>query len=602
MSVATLEPAAAAAAPKRSSNKDWVRALELTGRIEQAPGRTLPLVIEELAERFGERTALISDGEQLSFAGLAARARRYARWALDHGLGRGDVVALVMPNRPEYMAVWLGLGRVGVTTALINIQLRGASLRHALAVAKASHVIVDAEFAAGVASLAADLDGAPTLWVHGEGRWLWPRIDLALMVHSEGPLTRGETRAVTLADRALLIYTSGTTGLPKAANVSHHRVMSWSHWFAGLMDIQPTDRLYDCLPMCHSAGGVAAIGAALVGGASAAIVEKFSATRFWDDVTRFECTLFQYIGELCRYLVAAPPHPQERAHALRLACGNGLAGDVWQAFQARFAIPRILEFYAATEGNFSLYNVDGKPGAVGRTPPFLSHRFPAAIVKFDADAGAPIRGADGLCLRCAPGEPGEAIGRVSASGAARFEGYTDAEASENKLLRGVFEAGDAWVRTGDLMYTDDQGFYYFVDRVGDSFRWKGENVATAEVAAAIRSFPSVEDVCVYGVAVPGAPGRAGMAALVVKPSFHLPTFRTHLAERLPDYARPIFLRLVESLETTETFKPKKASLAAEGWDPGAIAEPLFVDDRATGGYVRLDAALAARLRAGDVRL
>jgi fatty-acyl-CoA synthase len=601
MSLATLEAPAAPAAAKRSSNKDWVRALELTGRLDQAPTRTLPVVIEELAERFGERTALISDRETLSFADLAGRTRRYARWALDHGLGRGDVVALLMPNRPEYMAVWLGLSRVGVTTALVNTQLRGPSLRHALTVAKASHVIVDADLAPQVASMAADVDGAPTLWVHGESACLWPRIDLALMVIDEAPLTRGENRTVTLSDRALLIYTSGTTGLPKAANVSHHRVMSWSHWFAGLIDIQPTDRLYDCLPMCHSAGGVAAVGAALVGGASVAIAEKFSASRFWDDIARFECTLFQYIGELCRYLVAAPPHPAERAHALRLACGNGLSGEVWTKFQARVAIPRILEFYAATEGNFSLYNVEGKPGAIGRTPPFLSHRFPAAIVKYDADTGAPARGRDGFCQRCEAGEAGEAVGRVAAVGAARFEGYTDAAATETKLLRDVFETGDAWVRTGDLMYTDDQGFYYFVDRIGDTFRWKGENVATAEVGAAIRSFPGVEDACVYGAAVPGAPGKAGMAAVVAKPSFHLASFRAHLAERLPDYARPVFLRLVESLDVTETFKQKKAALAAEGWEPAAD-DLLFIDDRAAGAYVPLDGLLARQLRAGELRL
>ncbi len=589
-------------APRRSPTKDWVRALELTGRLEHMPARTLPTVIEELAERFGEKLALISEREQLTFRGLAERARRYARWATGHRLGKGDVVALLMPNRPEYMAVWLGLGRVGVTTALINPQLRGPSLRHALSVAKASHVIVDAEFAAAVAALTGELDGAPTLWAHGDSPFLWPRIDLALMTCGDGPLTRAESRTVTLADRALLIYTSGTTGLPKAANVSHHRVMSWSHWFAGLMDIQPTDRLYDCLPMCHSAGGVAAIGAALVAGGSAAIAEKFSASRFWDDVARFECTLFQYIGELCRYLVAAPPHPKERSHALRLACGNGLAADVWTAFQERFAVPRILEFYAATEGNFSLYNVEGRPGAIGRTPPFLSHRFPAAIVRFDADTGAPARGADGFCIRCASGEAGEAIGRVAASGAARFEGYTEAEATERKLLRNVFEAGDVWVRTGDLMYADEQGFYYFLDRVGDTFRWKGENVATAEVAAAIRAFPAVEDVCVYGAPVPGAPGKAGMAALTVRPSFDLAAFRRHLAERLPDYARPVFLRIVERLDVTETFKQKRQALAAEGWDPGSLSDPLFVDDRTTGGYVALDAGMADRIRLGEQRL
>jgi len=591
-----------AAAPKRSANKDWVRALELTGRLEGAPTRTLPIVIDELAERFGDKPALLADREQLSFRALAERARRYARWALDLGLGKGDVVALVMPNRPEYMAVWLGLSRVGVTTALINTQLRGASLTHCLAVAGASHIIVDATLADGVAEIAAELEGAPTLWSHGDcARW-WPRIDIALFVHGAEPLTKAETRPVTLADRALLIYTSGTTGLPKAANVSHHRVMSWSSWFAGLMDVQPTDRLYDPLPMCHSAGGVAAIGAALVGGASVAIAEKFSARGFWDDIARWDCTLVQYIGELCRYLLAAPTHPLQRAHGLRLACGNGLSGDVWDAFQTRFAIPRILEFYAATEGNFSLYNVEGKPGAIGRTPPFLSHRFPAAIVRFDPDLGAPARGPDGRCVRCAPGEIGEAIGRVALAGAARFEGYTDAEATQQKLLRDVFEKGDAWVRTGDLMRTDDQGFYYFADRIGDSFRWKGENVAAAEVGAALRAFDGVEDVCVYGVAVPGASGKAGMAALVARDDLDLAALRAHLTARLPDYARPLFLRLVPTLEVTETFKLKKQALAAQGWDPAAIDDALFVDDRSAGVYLKLDLAAAGSIASGEMRL
>jgi fatty-acyl-CoA synthase len=606
MSVATLDPlpqpAATAPAPKRSANKDWVRALELTGRLDAQPTRTLPVVIDELAARFGEKPALLSDREQLSFIALAERSRRYARWALELGLGKGDVVALMMPNRPEYMALWLGLARVGVTTALINTQLRGASLARSFAVAKASHVVVDAALAAGVAEIAAELPGAPTIWSHGENAHWWPRIDLAIFVYPAGPLTKAEQPAVTLADRALLIYTSGTTGLPKAANVSHHRVMSWSHWFAGLMDIQPGDRLYNCLPMCHSAGGVAAIGAALAGGASVAIAERFSARRFWDDVARWDCTLFQYIGELCRYLLAGPTDPMERAHTLRLACGNGLSGDVWEAFQARFAIPRILEFYAATEGNFSLYNVEGKPGAIGRTPPFLSHRFPAAIVRFDAEAGAPARGRDGFCIRCEVGEAGEAIGRVSAAGAARFEGYTDPAASEMKLLRDVFAKGDAWVRTGDLMQTDDQGFYYFVDRIGDSFRWKGENVAAAEVAAAIRAFPGVSDACVYGVAIPGASGKAGMATVVAREGLDLAALRTHLTARLPDYARPPFLRLAAGLEVTETFKLKKQLLAAEGWDPELISDLLFVDDRAAGGYVRLGPELAARIGAGEVRL
>jgi fatty-acyl-CoA synthase len=586
----------------RSAAKDWLRALQLTGRLEAEPSRTLPAVIDELAARFGEAPALLSDREQLSFEGLAERAHRYARWALGQGLRKGDVVALLMPNRPEYLAIWLGLSRVGVVTALINTQLRGPSLAHCLNIAGPGRIIVDADLARGLADVSVDLQGAPAIWLHGADESDWPRIDLAIETYLPGELAALGAPTVTLSDRALLIYTSGTTGLPKAANVSHHRVMSWSGWFAGLMDLQPTDRLYDCLPLCHSAGGVAAIGAALVGGASVVIAEKFSASRFWDDIARWDCTVIQYIGELCRYLLAAPPHAKERAHSLRLACGNGLSKEVWEAFQARFAIPRILEFYAATEGNFSLYNVEGKPGAIGRLPSFLSHRFPAAIVRFDAEVGAPLRDTDGFCLPCARGEPGEAIGRVSAAGAARFEGYTDAAATETKLLRDVFEPGDAWVRTGDLMYTDEQGFYYFVDRIGDTFRWKGENVAAAEVAAAIRAFAGVVDACVYGVAVPGASGNAGMAAIVAGQDFDLAALRAHLASRLPDYARPVFVRMVEQLEVTGTFKQQKRALEAEGWDPARIADPLFVDDRAAGAYAALDTPRAAGIRDGALRL
>ncbi len=598
MTLATLAPPKPA---RPSANRDWLRALELTGRLESEPQRTLPAVIDELALSQPDAPALLSERECFTFAELAERAHRYARWALDQELRKGDVVALMMPNRPEYLAVWLGLSRIGVTTALINTQLRGASLVHCLQVAGASRIIVDASLEAALAPVLAQIH-RPQPWLHGEGEADWPRIDLAIGAVSPETVASIDPPVAMLADRALLIYTSGTTGLPKAANVSHHRVMSWASWFAGLIDIQSTDRLYDCLPLCHSAGGVAAVGAALCAGASVVVAEKFSARAFWDDIARWECTLVQYIGELCRYLLAPPPHPKERAHALRLACGNGLGADVWEAFQARFAIPRILEFYAATEGTFSLYNVEGKPGAIGRLPPFLAHRFPAAIVRFDPAAGAPARGADGLCIACPRGEVGEAIGRVSLRGAARFEGYTDAEATETKLLRDVFAPGDAWVRTGDLMYTDAQGFWWFVDRVGDTFRWKGENVATAEVAAAIRSFAGVADACVYGVEVPGASGRAGMAAIVPNPGFDLAGLRAHLAARLPDYARPVFLRLVAGLELTETFKQKKQSLAADGWDPARISDPLYVEDRVAGACVALDAAAAERIRASELRL
>ena len=214
---------------------------------------------------------------------------------------------------------------------------------------------------------------------------------------------------------------------------------------------------------------------------------KFSASSFWQDIARFDCTIFQYIGELCRYLLKTPSSEFEQRHRLRLACGNGLRGDIWEDFQARFSIPRILEFYAATEGNFSLFNVEGKVGAVGKIPPLLAHRFPASIIKVDAEQGVALRDDRGLCIACAAGEIGEAIGRIGSAkeGGGRFEGYTDARETEKKILCDVFEKGDSWFRTGDLMRIDAQGYFHFVDRIGDTFRWKGENVATSEVNAAI---------------------------------------------------------------------------------------------------------------------
>jgi fatty-acyl-CoA synthase len=571
-------------AKEPSASRAWLRALEMTARIEEAPARIFPVVVEELGARFGQAPALIGSSETWSHGELAARANRYARWALAQGIAKGDTVALLLGNCPDYLAIWVGLTRIGGLAALINTNLAGEALAHSLRVAEPKHIIAGK-------SLADGFTASVPVWRHDS--------DFSRVIESfsGAPLTESEQRAVSLNDPALLIYTSGTTGLPKAAYVSHRRVMNWTHWFAGMTDAGPDDRLYNCLPMYHSVGGVVATGAALLNGGAVIIREKFSASRFWQDVADSGATIFQYIGELCRYLLAGPQ--ALTPHSLRLAVGNGLSADVWEAFQARFAIPQILEFYAATEGNFSLYNAEGKVGAIGRIPPFLAHRFPTAIVKFDGATGLPARGPDGLCIPVARGEAGEAIGKI-AGGAARFEGYTDAAASEKKILRDVFKPGDAWVRSGDLMRQDAKGFFYFVDRIGDTFRWKGENVATTEVAAAAAAAPGVKNACIFGVAVPGANGRCGMAALEVDSGFDPAAFHAHMASRLPAYARPIFLRIVGSLAVTETFKQKKQLLAQEGFDPAVIADPLFAD--CGTGFVPLDDALYARISSGLIRL
>jgi len=288
-----------------------------------------------------------------------------------------------------------------------------------------------------------------------------------------------------------------------------------------------------------------------------------------------------------------------------MCCGNGLRGDIWYSFKTRFRIPRILEFYAATEGNVSLFNVEGKPGAIGRIPSYLAHRFPATLVRFDLEKEEPVRNEQGFCIRTAPDETGEAIGRIldgSSNPGNRFEGYLDSAESEKKVLRSVFEPGDAWFRTGDLMRRDELGFFYFVDRVGDTFRWKGENVSTTEVSEAICTFPGIRQASVYGIAIPGADGRAGMATLVSGEELDLASFRTHLHYRLPEYAHPLFLRLRSELEITATFKYTKSKLMEAGYDPLAAEDVIYFNDRQRGAFVPLDAELYGRLQAGQVRL
>ena len=601
MALIALEEKQQPARGSDSALRDWVRALEATAPIARQPQRLLPTVIEEIAQVRGDAPALLSAGESLSYRALAERANRYARWALAHGVGKGETVGLLMPNRPEYMAIWLGISSVGGVVALLNTNLRGPALAHCIDIVAPKHLIVATEFLDAVHAASEHMTSGPTIWAHGRsGDDARPRIDHEIERFAPEPLTDAERRGTSSTDRALAIYTSGTTGLPKAAHVSHRRLLQWSFWFAGLMNTGPDDRMYDCLPLYHSVGGVVATGALLVHGGSVVIRDKFSAKNFWDDVCTWDCTLFQYIGELCRYLAAAPAHPRERAHRLRIACGNGLRGDVWERFADRFGIPRVLEFYAATEGNFSLYNVEGEVGAIGRLPSFLAHRFPLALVKFDHATGAPLRDAAGFCIRCAPGEAGEAIGRIEAGAA--FEGYTSAPETARKILRNVFAPGDAWYRTGDLMRKDTAGFFYFVDRIGDTFRWKGENVATSEVAAAITAFPGILEATVYGVVVPGCEGAAGMATLVPQGALDVAALRSHLAQRLPAYARPLFLRIRDGIETTATFKHKTADLARQGYDPATTGDAIYFDDPAQHALVRLERALYERIQAGAVRL
>jgi fatty-acyl-CoA synthase len=582
-----------------------LRALSKVGKIPKHPGRTFPDVARDLAAKHGDRVALVSDRESLTYRQYDQRANQYARWAKAHGIGKGDVVALMMPNRPEYLAAWLGIARAGGVTALLNTNLAGSALAHCVNIVNPKHVIVDAGLVDSFGTTKPHLNQGPALWCHGAAPDGYRRLDSELDAQSNAEIPADERPALTIEDKCLFIYTSGTTGLPKAANINHYRVQSIMFGFNAGMKMTERDRIYVCLPLYHTSGGVLAAGAALTAGGTVVIRERFSARMFWDDVVRYDCTVFQYIGELCRYLLNSPTHPLETKHRIRLACGNGLRPDIWENFQRRFRIPKILEWYAATEGNCVFFNFDGRVGAVGRVPKWMERRFVTDVIRFDIETEQPVRGADGFCIRCAPGEVGEAIALIvndPSRPTQRFEGYADPAATEKKILRDVFAKGDRWFRTGDLMRKDALGYYYFVDRIGDTFRWKGENVATSEVSEAITVFPGVKEANVYGVRIPGAEGRAGMAALVVEDDFDLEGFYRHVERQLPAYARPAFLRIKREIETTSTFKQRKLDLVKEGFDPHATSDPLYYLNPELQAYVPLDAQLHAEVMNGSARL
>ena len=580
-------------------------------RLKADSSRTVPDAIEKVVRARGAHPA-IRDGERVvTYAQLDAAANRVARWAQGSGIGHGDRVALLMEGRAEFIETWLGLAKVGATTALINTNLKGSAIEHALESASAERLIVGSECLDALAS--ADLGdrevlvrrdsvsgGSASSSVQPGGAG---DLDAALAELSGDPLPTGVRAAARTGDDMFLISTSGTTGLPKAARFSHLRFFTTAvaPRIAGL---GPDDVMYCALPLHHTAGGVMAVGGALLAGGTVALRRHFSATEFWRDVRTYDATCFQYIGELCRYLLNTPPQPDERRHRIRFCIGNGLRPDIWAEFEERFAIPRIVEFYGATEGNIALLNLTNTRGSVGRAP--SKRLVDARLVRYDVERDEPVRGPDGWLIECEADEPGEliaAISRTSNDIRGRFEGYTSEDATRRKILVDAFRKGDAYFRTGDLLRRDRKGNFYFVDRIGDTYRWKGENVSTQEVAEALSAFPGVQFANAYGVEVPGADGRAGMVALqLADPAdFDGRKLFDHVSSTLPGYAAPIFVRLQSESDVTGTFKLRKVDLQREGFDPSVVADPLYVRDVEAGAYVPLSPARHDELVAGSFR-
>ncbi|HEY3949781.1 long-chain-acyl-CoA synthetase [Phenylobacterium sp.] len=592
---------------KARLQREWrfLRGLNRTlKRVKSIAADSSNLICDDLqaaVDEFRDRTAMTFEGRTVSYAELDAIANRFAHWGKGQNLRRGQTVALFMPNRLEYFAVWYGLSKIGVVTALINNQLSGLALAHCLNISGAACLIVDAETCAVFEAAKGLLDRPLTQWVlgpaHGEQRDLVQ----ALKSCSSLPPDRIVREDVRAHDTALLIFTSGTTGLPKAARITHVRAQLYMRGFAGATGAKPADRIYIALPLYHATGGLCALGAALLNGGSVFLRRRFSATHFWAEAAAEGCTMFVYIGELCRYLVNQPPGEDDTRHKIRLAFGNGLRPDIWPVMKSRFHIAEILEFYGATEGNVSMFNFDGREGAIGRAPKWLRKRFNVRLIQFDVEAGEPIRGVGGLAIECGPGQVGECIGHIAGDARSEYAGYIDKAASEKKVLHDVFEKGDRWFATGDLMKTDADGYFYFVDRIGDTFRWKGENVSTNEVAERLLGCPGVKEANVYGVTVEGHEGRAGMAALVVGPDFDIKAFGDMAGRDLPSYAQPLFVRVLPALDTTGTFKTRKLDLIADGYDPAKIKGPLFFKD-AKRGYVKITKSVFERIGAGAVKV
>ena len=560
---------------------------------------------EEAVDKYPDHIAIEDDRRSLTYRELDAMANRFGHWAQSRRLKRSDTIALVMLNRAEYIAAWLGFAKVGVATALINTNLTGHALAHCLSISNASQVVTDEDCWKRVEDARALSGRNLMLWVLGlkdedeadERRSL----DKPVRSGSSVRPARSARSGLTNRDTAMFIYTSGTTGLPKAARITHARARTYMRAFAGATAATDKDVTFNVLPLYHSTGGLVGVGPALLSGGKLVLRKRFSATTFWPDVKASGATLFVYIGELCRYLVNCPENPDERSHKLRLAFGNGLRPDVWSEFQKRFAIPDILEFYGSTEGNVSVFNFDGKPGAIGRVPGFLRKQINFRLVRFDVDSEEPMRGADGLCQLARAGEVGEALGQISDDIRHAFSGYADKAASEKKILRDVFVRGDRWFRTGDLMKQDSEGYVYFIDRIGDTYRWKGENVSTAEVEQRLADAPGVQEVIAYGVPVPGHEGKAGMVALVMDGKFAPRSFADWVDQELPVYARPAFVRLIRSADTTGTFKYKKTDLMADGFDPDKIEGALYVRG-GKNGYAKFTEAARDAILNGETRL
>jgi citronellyl-CoA synthetase len=591
-----------------STLKEFVGLLRNRRYLAPRPADTLDSVglkLEETAAKFGDRTMLLFEGRQITWKEFNALANQFAHALKARGIGHGDIVSLMMENRIEFLAALIAIAKLGAVTSLINTNLRGRPLTHCVSVTQSKAWVFGEELIDAVAGVKADLtlqEGNGFLFVADAGKTRAPNWAVDLGAEADGAPTSNlpETQRIKLGDNATFLFTSGTTGLPKAAVVSHRRFLTTglTTWRLGLKSNE-NDRLYICLPLYHGTGLMVGFCSALWSGSSMFVRRKFSASNFLKETREYGTTCFVYIGELCRYLVNQPVKADDADNPLERIVGNGLRPDIWLDFKKRYGIKRITEFYGASEGNVAFMNLLNKDRTIGMTASKI------ALVRYDVDADEIIRDPIGRCVPVAEGEPGLLLAEINETQV--FEGYTNAEATQKKIVHGVLQDGDAWFNSGDLIrqvhvgFTVGQKHYQFVDRVGDTFRWRSENVSTNEVGEIINQHPQVQFCNVYGVSIPNADGRAGMAAITLKSGLKqldVADFSAYVARELPSYARPVFVRIQPEMEVTGTFKLMKGDLRREGYDLATVNEPLYVMKPGHPTYEPLDQQFLSRIRAG----
>ncbi|XP_060068914.1 long-chain fatty acid transport protein 2-like [Ylistrum balloti] len=553
--------------------------------------KTLADYFDRTVALYPNKVFLVFQENSYTYRQVEEKANQVARAALDMGLKVGDVVAVMMFNQPDLIWTYIGLQKIGVQQAFINHNLRSKSLAHCINVCEPKVLIVGQgiDLLDAVVDIQDDLAGISFYSYDTSLPATFKSFTEACSSMSTNKVDASERSELDLSSVNCYIFTSGTTGLPKPAIVTHAKTLRGAYvmW---MFDISSDDILYEPLPMYHSAGLLMGIGTVITKGATVVLRERFSATRFWDDCRKHNVTIIHYVGELLRYLVNTPESADDKKHCVKHAIGNGLRRDVWAEFQRRFAVPNMVEFYAATEMPVGFINLFNKFGACGRSSPLLRKIVPCTFVKYDVHKDEPNRGDDGLCIPCGADEVGLLV--IPLGKDVTFEGYKNQKAAnEKKLLKNVFKQGDIYVNAGDLLYVDKEYFTYFHDRVGDTFRWKGENVSTTEVSNVVSSVDFLCDACCYGVLIPGNEGRAGMVAVCHKDSERsalsddeLMVILNQCKELLPTYARPRFLRLQKEFEITSTFKQRKSNLQKEGFDVVHIDEPIYYLDIETEKY------------------